>query len=195
MQRSRIFFTGVGGQGTLTATKLVALTALDEGLPLTSGEIHGMAQRGGVVESTVLVGYASPKITYGEADVLLGFELLETLRALCYLKPGGRIVANSEALPPLSVAMGQAPYPTLDEVRDAASKYTSNIVFAPCRSLAEKAGSPQSANTVLLGAACAAGALPFGIEALKRSVGKYLKKNLAEANLLALDLGAKAALI
>jgi len=194
MQRTRIFFTGVGGQGTLTATKLVSLTALDEGLAVTSGEIHGMAQRGGVVESTVLIGYLSPKITHGEADVLLGFELLETLRALCYLKPGGRLVGNSEALPPLSVATGKAAYPTLESVEAKAKAVASTVLFLPCRTLAQQAGAAQSANTVLLGAACAIKALPFGMEALERSVRKYLKPALAEANLKALELGAKAAL-
>ncbi len=82
----RIFMTGVGGQGTLTATTLLAKTVLAAGLPVTSGEIHGMAQRGGVVESTVLIGCKSPKIGHGEADILLGFEPMETLRALPYLK-------------------------------------------------------------------------------------------------------------
>jgi len=194
MQRARIFFTGVGGQGTLTATKLVSLTALDEGLPVTSGEIHGMAQRGGVVESTVLIGYQSPKITHGEADLLLGFELLETLRALCYLKPGGAVVSNSQALPPLSVATGKAGYPELEAVRGKVAATASVALFLPCRTLAEQAGSAQSANTVLLGAACAAKALPFGMEALERSVRKYLKPALADVNLKALELGAKAAL-
>jgi len=194
MHRSRIFFTGVGGQGTLTATKLVSLTALDEGLPVTSGEIHGMAQRGGVVESTVLIGYLSPKITHGEADVLLGFELLETLRALCYLKPGGRLVSNSETLPPLSVATGKAPYPALETVEAKAKAIASATLFLPCRTLAEQAGSAQSANTVLLGAACASKALPFGMDALERSVRKYLKPALADVNLKALELGAKAAM-
>lgn len=193
MQRARIFLTGVGGQGTLTATKLVSLTALDEGLPVVSGEIHGMAQRGGVVESTVLIGYLSPRITHGEADVLLGFELLETLRALCYLKPGGHVVSNSESLPPLSVATGKVSYPGLDEVKARTLAVASKALFLPARTLAEQAGGAQSANTVLLGAACAVNALPFGMEALERSVRKYLKPTLADVNLKALELGARAA--
>jgi indolepyruvate ferredoxin oxidoreductase beta subunit len=87
MQRLRVFLTGVGGQGTLTSTRLLALAAMDSGLEVVSGEIHGMAQRGGVVESTVLVGgFASPKISPGEADVLLGFEPLEAWRALPMLR-------------------------------------------------------------------------------------------------------------
>ena len=80
MIRSRIFFTGVGGQGTLTATTLLARTAMDAGLPVTSGEIHGMAQRGGVVESTLLLGgWQSPVISHGEADIVLGFEAVRNI--------------------------------------------------------------------------------------------------------------------
>jgi len=109
--RLRIFMTGVGGQGTLTATTLLARAALAAGLPVTSGEIHGMAQRGGVVESTLLIGYKSPKIGHGEADILLGFEPLETLRALPYLKPGGLVLSSTESLAPLSVATGRRPRP------------------------------------------------------------------------------------
>ncbi len=105
--RLRIFMTGVGGQGTLTATNLLAQAVLDCGIDVTAGEIHGMAQRGGVVESALLIGLASPKIGHGEADVILGFEPLETLRALPYLKPGGTVLSSTEYVPPLSVCTGK----------------------------------------------------------------------------------------
>src|SRR6056297_893996 len=99
MKKLRIFLAGVGGQGTLTATNLLAQIALDKDIPVTSGEIHGMAQRGGIVESTLLLGgYLSPKISYGEADILLGFEPMETLRALPYLKPQSLLLSNNEPL-------------------------------------------------------------------------------------------------
>ena len=104
MKPLRIFFSGVGGQGTLTATRLLAETALENGMEVTAGEIHGMAQRGGVVHSFVLVGgYMSPKISHAEADILLGFEPLETLRALPFLRPGGLALSSDTPIPPLSV--------------------------------------------------------------------------------------------
>ncbi len=82
--------TGVGGQGPLTATTLLARVAVAQGVEVVAGEIHGMAQRGGVVESTILLGgWKSPKLGFGEADIVLGFEPLETLRGLRYLKQGG----------------------------------------------------------------------------------------------------------
>lgn len=196
MQRARIFLTGVGGQGTRTATTLLARTALAAGIPVTSGEIHGMAQRGGVVESTLLLGgYLSPTISPGEADVLLGFELLETLRALPMLKAGGLIVANSETIQPVGVCLGRECYPPLDLVRASATAHADRVVFVPCLSLAEQAGTVKAANTVLLGAAAAAGALPFGLDALVRSVETFLKPKLVPINLEALRLGAAAATV
>ncbi|WP_418237675.1 2-oxoacid:acceptor oxidoreductase family protein, partial [Desulfovibrio sp.] len=110
-KRLRIFFTGVGGQGTLTATTLLARTALDAGQEVVAGEVHGMAQRGGVVESVLLLGgWRSPKLDLGEADILLGFEPLETLRGLPYLRPGGVIFSSRDPMPPLSVSLGMAAY-------------------------------------------------------------------------------------
>uniref|UniRef100_I2Q1V2 2-oxoacid:ferredoxin oxidoreductase, gamma subunit n=1 Tax=Desulfovibrio sp. U5L TaxID=596152 RepID=I2Q1V2_9BACT len=194
MNRARVFLTGVGGQGTLTATTLLARTALDAGLPVTSGEIHGMAQRGGVVESTILIGgYRSPVIAQGEADVLLGFELLETLRALPMLRRGGVVVGNSEQVQPVGVCLGRECYPPLDQVLETAKGFAARVVLVPCLSLAERAGTAKAANTVLLGAAAAAGALPFDVAALARSVEKYLKPKLVALNVKALELGAEAA--
>jgi indolepyruvate ferredoxin oxidoreductase beta subunit len=194
MNRARIFLTGVGGQGTLTATTLLARTAMDAGLAVTSGEIHGMAQRGGVVESTLLLGgYKSSIITPGEADVLLGFELLETLRALPMLRRGGIVIGNSESVQPVSVCLGRECYPPLDQVLETARGFAARVVIIPCISLAEQAGTAKAANTVLIGAAAAAGALPFDVEALAKSIEKNLKPKLVALNLKALTLGAEAA--
>ena len=113
--RIRIYMTGVGGQGTLTATTLLARVAVAQGVEVVAGEIHGMAQRGGVVESTILLGgWKSPKLGFGEADIVLGFEPLETLRGLRYLKQGGefKLAASAEfierpdALPAFEKAYG-----------------------------------------------------------------------------------------
>lgn len=188
----RIFMTGVGGQGTLTATTLMAQTALAEGLSVTSGEIHGMAQRGGVVESTLLIGCASPKIGPGEADLLLGFEALETLRGLGYLKPGGRVFSNSEFIWPLAVSMGQATCPSLEGIKAAVGDCTGDAAFYPCTSLGLSAGAIQAGNIALLGAAAAAGAFPFGLDAIRRTIQAKMKAKIADLNLKALELGANA---
>ena len=189
-KRMRIFFTGVGGQGTLTATTLLARTALEAGLDVVAGEVHGMAQRGGVVESVMLLGgWRSPKLDYGEADVLLGFEPLETLRALPYLQPGGAIFSSSDPLPPLSVALGKAEYPSMQHIMDKARQVAGQCHFVPCRELGLQAGSVQSGNTVLLSVVCASGVLPFGVDALEAAIKKFLPAKLQESNLKALELG------
>lgn len=189
-KRMRIFFTGVGGQGTLTATTLLARTALEAGLDVVAGEVHGMAQRGGVVESVMLLGgWRSPKLDYGEADVLLGFEPLETLRALPYLQPGGAIFSSSDPMPPLSVALGKAEYPDMQHILEKARQVAGQCHFVPCRELGLQAGSAQSGNTVLLSVVCASGVLPFGVDALEAAIKKFLPPKLQESNLKALELG------
>jgi indolepyruvate ferredoxin oxidoreductase, beta subunit len=189
-KRMRIFFTGVGGQGTLTATTLLARTALDAGLDVVAGEVHGMAQRGGVVESVLLLGgWRAPKLDLGEADVLLGFEPLETLRALPYLQPGGAVFSSSDALPPLSVSLGKAAYPDVAHIMEKTRQVAAQCHFVPCREMGLQAGSVQSGNTVLLSVVCASGVLPFGLDALEAAIKKFMPPKLQEANLKALELG------
>jgi indolepyruvate ferredoxin oxidoreductase beta subunit len=187
----RIFMTGVGGQGTLTATTLLAKIALDRGLDPVSGEVHGMAQRGGVVESTLLFGgWRSPRIAFGEADLLLGFEPLETLRALPYLAPGGRVFSSSESLPPIGVVLQKEFYPDLDEIRATVWAVAEEARFLPCQSLGNEAGSLQSGNTALLGALCASGLTPFGLDDLETGIRKHLPAKIVDVNLKAARLGA-----
>jgi indolepyruvate ferredoxin oxidoreductase beta subunit len=184
--------TGVGGQGTLTATTLLAKTVLASGLPVTSGEIHGMAQRGGVVESTVLIGCKSPKIGHGEADILMGFEPMETVRALPYLKPGGLVLSSTEFMPPLSVAMGKQECPTMDEVRERIAACTDKAYYMASQTIGVEAGAVQSGNIALLGALCATGALPFGPEALEATIKANLPAKIQAVNLKALEMGVAA---
>ena len=128
--RIRIYMTGVGGQGTLTATTLLARVAVAQGVEVVAGEIHGMAQRGGVVESTILLGgWKSPKLGFGEADIVLGFEPLETLRGLRYLKQGGVVFSSTDVIPPLSVSAGREVAPGLDAVEQAVRDRASSAWF------------------------------------------------------------------
>ncbi len=187
----KIFMVGVGGQGTLTATTILAKACLLRGLPVTSGEIHGMAQRGGVVESTLLIGLKSPKIGSGEADILLGFDPLETLRALPYLKSGGAVFSSTEELPPLSVSMGQASSPILENTQAKVRSVTSQDVWLPCQSLGLQAGALQAGNIALLGAVLASGILPIGVEALEQAIAVNMPPKIQAINLKALALGAK----
>jgi indolepyruvate ferredoxin oxidoreductase, beta subunit len=190
--KKRVLLVGVGGQGTLTATKLLGQIALDCGVPAIAGEIHGMAQRGGVVESSLLIGYHSPVIGPGQADILLGFEPLETLRALCSLRPGGLVVSNSDPVPPVGVTCGRDRYPDMEKITSAAEAIAGKVRFIPCITLGSQAGSMQSANMVLMAALLASGELPFGLDELRAAVRTHLKPKLADVNLKAIDLGAQA---
>lgn len=193
MTKQRILLAGVGGQGTLTATNLLALMAMDKNIPVTSGEIHGMAQRGGVVESTLLLGgYLSPRISVAEADILLGFEPLETLRALPYLKPGGLVVSNSEPTPPVAVNLGQETYPSLDAIRDKVHRCAGEMHFIPCKTLGLKAGTVLCANLVLLGGFCATQGGPFDLEDLKQGITAHLPQKIVSINLQAAESGGRA---
>jgi indolepyruvate ferredoxin oxidoreductase beta subunit len=191
--RLRIYLTGVGGQGTLTATTLLSRTAMDAGLEVVSGEIHGMAQRGGVVESTVLIGgWRSPTLQHGEADVILGFEALETLRALPYLTKDGYVLSSTEFVPPPSVNRGLECLPEAEHIALAVNEVAKKSWFLPLQSLGHQAGSVQSGNSALLGALCAVGVLPFGPDALRAAVKKYMAPKLVDVNLKALELGVAA---
>lgn len=189
-EKLRICFTGVGGQGTLTATTMLAQAAMLENLEVVAGEVHGMAQRGGVVESVLLLGgWRSPRLSKGEADILLGFEPLETMRALPYLRQGGLVFSASDPLPPLVVSLGQAEYPSIATVAAACEKVARQCLFVPCRKLGLEAGAVQCGNTVLLAVLCASGTLPFGIDALANAIKYCLPEKLQSSNLKALQLG------
>ncbi|MDL2272652.1 indolepyruvate oxidoreductase subunit beta [Desulfovibrio sp. OttesenSCG-928-I05] len=191
--RARIHFAGVGGQGTLTATTLLSRAALEAGLAVVSGEIHGMAQRGGVVESSVLLGgWTSSVISKGEADIILGFEAMETLRALPYLRQGGAVFSSTDFVAPPGVSSGKESAPDLAAVQKLVGGCVEKAWFLPCRELGIQAGSAQCANTVLLGALCATDLIPFGPEELKGTITRHLPARLVDMNLKAVDLGVAA---
>lgn len=193
-KRLRIYFTGVGGQGTLTATSLLGHAAMLAGIDVVAGEVHGMAQRGGVVESALLLGgWRSPRLDFGEADVLLGFEPLETLRGLPYLRAGGAVFSSTDPLPPLDVALGRADYPSLEQVESETGSVAGSTCFIPARRIGEEAGAILAGNSALLGALAQSGLLPFGRDMIERAIREFMPEKIRAANLKALELGAKAA--
>ncbi|GAB6888769.1 indolepyruvate oxidoreductase subunit beta [Desulfothermus okinawensis JCM 13304] len=193
MNKMRIFLAGVGGQGTLTATNLISLIALDKNIDVTSGEIHGMAQRGGIVESTVLLGgYLSPKIDLGEADMLLGFEPVETLRALKYLKKGGTVVWNTNPTYPVGVSTGMEKYPEMDYIEHKINQCADKTYKLPCIEIADKAGTTKCANMVLLGAFFSIDVSPFTLIELEQGIKKYMSPKIQEINIKAARLGSEA---
>ncbi len=186
----RIFFTGVGGQGTLLATRLVGEAALAEGLPVTMSEIHGMAQRGGVVESSVVIGKVfSPTIPDGEADILMAFEPLEALRAIPKCHAGSLIIASTAPIVPFTVAVGQSTYPEVAELEQAIKEKVSNLFWLDAVELARKAGSERASNTVLVGVLAGTGRLPIVRHSWEEALKKTLPSRLVEINRQAFEAG------
>jgi indolepyruvate ferredoxin oxidoreductase, beta subunit len=194
MDIKRCIFVGVGGQGNLLASNLLGQAALDMGIPVVVSEIHGMAQRGGVVESAVLMGGAkSPIVSNGEADVVVSFEPLESLRILSRCNKNTLVITNTQPLPPFTVAVGQGKYPPVEEILDKIRKKVDKVLALPGNDLAEKAGNVLSLNMVMLGALIGSGATPVTEEAMKKTIGTSTKKAFLEANLKAFDLGKENA--
>jgi indolepyruvate ferredoxin oxidoreductase beta subunit len=190
MDSYRVYFTGVGGQGTLLATSVLAEAAISAGYKAVTSEIHGMAQRGGVVESTVMIGdVKSPIISDGEADVLLGFEPVETYRAIRKCSADSVVISNTVPIMPYGVAIGKGAYPNVDKMFDFIRSQVKRIVTVDAQALGEQAGSALSANIVVLGALTGSGVLPISREAFEKTIQTKTKKAFVETNLKAFSLG------
>ncbi len=190
MKAWRIFFAGVGGQGTLLATRVVGEAALLADVPVVVSEIHGMAQRGGVVESAVIMGEAqSPVISDGEADILMAFEPLEGLRAIRKCSTHSLVICNTSPVAPFAVASGRDQYPEVSDMMRTISSQEDRIIAYDARSLAREAGSELSVNVVMLGTLMRHGKMPFDQEMVKTVLNTRTKKSFLDTNLKAFDLG------
>ena len=154
IEKADFVLVGVGGQGTVLASDVLGQVGLAAGFDAKQSEIHGMSQRGGSVISQVRWGpkVYSPLIGKGEADYLVGFELLEAARYADLLRPGGVAIVNEQRIPPVSVSSMGAVYPDLAAVRAVLAQVTSRVFIVPAQKTAEEAGSARAANVVLLGA-------------------------------------------
>jgi indolepyruvate ferredoxin oxidoreductase beta subunit len=194
METKRCVFVGVGGQGNLLASRLLGEAALSMGVPAVVSEIHGMAQRGGVVESAVLMGdVTSPIVSNGEANVLIGFEPLETLRTLAKCNRDTLVITNTNPLPPFTVSVGQGEYPPMNEVIELIQAKVKKLIALKGNELAEKAGNPLSLNMVMLGALIGSGATPITAESMRETISNSTRETFLESNLKAFDLGMEAA--
>ncbi|RLB26114.1 MAG: pyruvate ferredoxin oxidoreductase [Desulfobacteraceae bacterium] len=190
METKRIVFVGVGGQGNLLASRLLGEACLSAGIPAVVSEIHGMAQRGGIVESAVVMGDAtSPIVSKGEADILIGFEPSETLRALNKCNKDTVVITNIHPLPPFTVAIGQGVYPDIDKSLDLIRDNVRSLIALDGDELAEKAGNPLSLNMVMLGALVGSKVIPLDEDILKETISKTTKQAFLESNLKAFDFG------
>ncbi len=190
METRNIMIVGVGGQGSLLASKILGYLLLNEGFDVKVSEVHGMSQRGGSVVTYVRYGdrVYSPLVDEGEADVIVSFELLEAARWMKYLKSGGQIVTNTQQIDPMPVVMGVEEYPEnlVEKMRDKGAK----VDALDCLKLAEEAGNIKAVNIVLLGRL--SHYFDFSKDAWMKALEANVPAKLLEINKQAFDLGYKA---
>lgn len=183
-----IILCGVGGQGTILASKLIAAAAMKKDIPVMSAETIGMAQRGGSVFSHVRIGegICSPMIARGTADLILGFEPGEAVRMLPYLKPDGQVVVSSRAIMPITATLSGSSY-SGDAMITYLREQVRGLYVVDGEQACRKIGSPKVLNILLLGAAVESGALGFTEEELREVIKERLPEKFHEINFRALS--------
>jgi indolepyruvate ferredoxin oxidoreductase beta subunit len=190
MKPTRLILVAVGGQGNLLSSRVIGESALLANIPVRMSEIHGMAQRGGVVESSIVFGDAkSTIISDGEADVLVGFEPSETVRALNKCNPDTVVISNLARMSPFTVTVGSGVYPDLNKLQALIRAKTAKLIAFNAEVLAQEAGNVLSVNMVLLGALIQTGKIPLSEETIKDVIRTKTKKAFVETNLKAFELG------
>lgn len=181
-----LVIVGVGGQGTLLASKILGRLAMESGCQVKVSEVHGMSQRGGSVITHVRVGedVHSPLVSPGQADFLISFEALEAARAASFLKPEGVAITSTQRILPMPVVMGAMAYP--EKPLEALAGRSMESVDA--LALAQEAGSQRAVNLVLLG--MLSKHLPFSLEAWKQAVAVSVPRATLAVNLSAFEKGA-----
>lgn len=182
----KIMIVGVGGQGTLLASRILGNTVINEGYDVKVSEVHGMSQRGGSVVTYVKYGEKvfSPIIGKGEADIILAFEMLEAYRAMPYLKDGGKLIVNTQETDPMPVITGAASYPE-NIGEKLADKVDVSLVDA--LSLANEAGNFKAVNVVLIGVMAKSTDIPY--EKWVETIRTTVPEKFLDVNLKAFDLG------
>ena len=185
---TNIILCGVGGQGTILASKLIASAAMSRGIPVKTAETIGMAQRGGSVFSHVRVGegVASPLMARGNADLIIAFEPAEAVRQLSFLKPGGCVVASSRPVVPVSAMTGGPAY-EYEAIMAYLREKVSNLVVIDADQAAADLGSSKYLNVVLLGAAARSGELGLTEDDLLSAIHDRLPERLWPLNERALE--------
>ena len=184
---------GVGGQGTVLASKLIAQAAMDKGLFARTAETIGMAQRGGCVVSHLRVGgeVHSPMVPQGCAHLLIGFEPSEAVRCLTYLRPDGQVVVSKRVVKPITASLSGSPYDGR-EMLEYLKSHVQKLILVDSEEICRQAGSAKVLNVSLLGAAVASGALGITLKEMEATIRKRIPERFVSMNLKALELGAQA---
>lgn len=191
--------SGVGGQGLMLVSNILGLTCAEFGLNIRTAETHGLAQRSGAIYTHIRIGdkVFSPLIPYGEADVLLGMETIETLRYIEFLKPNGTIILNNYLWYPVQstferVKNHKTSYVSFEVILTQLKKVTLDIHVVNALELANQAGNPLTSNVVLLGALTKLKGFPVSLDQIRKVISNAVPKKALEANLVALQLGFEA---
>jgi len=190
--RLSLLLVGVGGQGVLTTAKILGTAAQESGVPVVVGQLHGMSQRGGSVECTVLLGPGESSFLIGDADVVVGFEPLELLRALPRVGRATSVLATSSTITPWAFASAGDAYPPVEELLQPVEQAAARLTRIDGPALVREAGERRSLNMVMLGALAGLSVLPFDGEALWRAAGHELSPRYRESNRKAFELGLEA---
>lgn len=187
-----IVLCGVGGQGTILASKLISAAAMAQGLEVKSAETIGMAQRGGSVFSYIRIGKdaACPMIAKGTADIILGFEPGEAVRMLPYLRQGGMAVVSQRSVMPVTAALAGSSY-NGDEMVAYLRSVVDRLVVVDTDKACQELGSAKIINLLLLGAAAVSGELGLTVEAIRQAVMDKVPAKFHQLNFRALDYAAK----
>lgn len=196
-----VMLTGVGGQGTVLAAKVLAQAALSQGWQVRTAETIGMAQRGGSVISHVRMGNLgeevhAPLLAKGSADLVIAFEPGEAARVLPYLAPDGVLVTARSTIQPVTAALSKSTYEADDilaRIRAELEGTQQRLVVVDDEALIEKVGNRKALNTVLLGSALATGCLPLSADDIKGALAACVKPRFVELNVTALDAALEAA--
>jgi indolepyruvate ferredoxin oxidoreductase beta subunit len=190
-ERTKIFISGVGGQGSITATLVIGEAAAGADLNVVSSEIHGMAQRGGIVETTVLIGDVKGAIIPdGGADILLGFEPAEAVRFVRKTRKERTIaIVNERAIIPVSVSQGHETYPSLEQLEEFLSRNTKKLYMFDAVDLAAEAGTPKAMGTVMVGALAGLDVLPISRDCWIEAMLSRVPKKHKDANVEAFERG------
>ncbi|AIH04553.1 MULTISPECIES: indolepyruvate oxidoreductase subunit beta [Thermodesulfobacterium] len=189
MKKIKGLVVGVGGQGIILFTRVLGEACLKADIPVIVSEVHGMAQRGGVVESSICLFGKSPYTSEGEADFIVAFEPAEALRFVKRAKKETKFVISKDPILPFAVKEGLATYPDLNSFFEEMTSYFSQVFLVPGEELAKEAGSVKALNMVMLGAATALEIFPLNREALVEAMLELLPEKLHQVNLKAFDLG------
>ncbi|CCX88633.1 putative uncharacterized protein [Clostridium sp. CAG:590] len=189
-----VILCGVGGQGTVLASKLISYAAMAKGEEVKSAETIGMAQRGGSVTSHIRIGEEafSPLIPKGKADVMIAFEPAEAVRNLDYLKPDGVVVVSQKAVKPVTASLSAKVYEG-QEMLDYLGKHVSRLVIVDGQQVMEELGSAKVLNVVLLGAAIACNEIDITVDEIKAAIREKVPERFYELNLRALEAGCRLA--